>query len=119
MTHNQGVLENARDFSGKLSRLKGPTLSSYTDFVINLHHCPDVVRAHFGDGTQWGVRIIYSHESVLRGTAGALKPWREFFDASFLVVYGDNLLTGDLSRLLESHRDAEADVTVALFTFEV
>ena len=27
--------------------------------VMNLHHCPDVVRRHFGDGSRYGVRIEY------------------------------------------------------------
>src|SRR6202158_733957 len=48
------------------------------EIVINLHHCADVVRDHFGDGTQYGVRIEYSLETELFGTAGAVKrmaPW--------------------------------------------
>lgn len=51
VTHSQGVLENASDFTGKLSRLKGPTLSQYTDFVINL---PRSVRDHLSNQLHFG-----------------------------------------------------------------
>lgn len=85
------------------------------ELVINLHHCSDSVRAHFGDGSRWGARIRYSPEPTLRGTAGALTPWREFFDASFLVVYGDNLTSCNLASLEGVHRARRAFATMALF----
>lgn len=87
----------------------------FQELVVNLHHCPDVVRDYFGDGADWHVRIQYSPEDRLRGTAGALAPWRRFFDSTCLVVYGDNLSTCDLTRLMRVHRDRRAEVTVALF----
>lgn len=84
------------------------------DLVINLHHRPETVREHLGDGRQWGARIQYSFEKELRGTAGALKPWRAFFDGTFLVVYGDNLTTCDFGRMVDFHRANAAFVTMAL-----
>ena len=90
--------------------------SGVTDLVINLHHAPDAVPAHFGDGTGFGVRIQYSREATLLGTAGALGPWRAFFgDAPFLVVYGDNLSTCRYEALVERHGASNAWATVALF----
>ncbi len=86
-----------------------------SDLVINLHHRPEAIRVHFLDGARWGVRILYSPEPALLGTAGALKPWRSFFDSTFLVVYGDNLLKCDVGRLLQFHRETHASVSVALF----
>ena len=43
-----------------------------SEFYINLHHLPDVITNHLGDGTRWGVRVVYSFEETLLGTAGAL-----------------------------------------------
>jgi NDP-sugar pyrophosphorylase family protein len=85
------------------------------EVAINLHHCPDVVRAYFGDGSAWGVRIMYSFEPELLGTAGAVKKIESFWDGPFLVVYGDNLTDCDLTRFVEFHRAKGGLVTMALF----
>lgn len=85
------------------------------DVVINTHHRADVITGFCGDGSRWGLRIQYSPESRLQGTAGALRPWRQFFDRTFFVVYGDNMSTCRYDRLLEAHRTRHADATVALF----
>jgi NDP-sugar pyrophosphorylase family protein len=84
------------------------------DIVINTHYLPETVMDHFGDGSKFGVRITYSHEPALLGTAGALNPVRAALGGRFLLVYGDNLSTCDLSRLLEK-RDDDALATIALF----
>ncbi len=49
------------------------------EIAINLHHCPEVVRSHFGDGSRFGVSITYSYEPELLGTAGAVKKLESFF----------------------------------------
>lgn len=86
-----------------------------TDITINTHYMPEVVTGHFGDGSAFGARITYSHEPELLGTAGALNAARGRFDATFFVVYGDNLTTCDLSALIERHRTAGGSGTIALF----
>ena len=87
-----------------------------TDLVINLHHRPEAIVDHFGDGSKFGVAIRYSHEPVLLGTAGALNPFRAFFaEATFAVLYGDNLTTCDLSAVIARHRATQAVATIALF----
>jgi len=95
-----------------LIRLRGHGVG---EVVINLHHQPDVIPAYFGDGSRWGMRITYSLEDDLLGTAGGVKHAAWFFDGPFLVVYGDNLSTCDLSRLARHHRDRGAMATMALY----
>jgi mannose-1-phosphate guanylyltransferase len=85
------------------------------DLVINLHFHADMIRTYCGDGSRWGARIRYSPEAELLGTAGALAPWRAFFDRTFMVVYGDNLTTCDLTRLRAFHGERRADATLALY----
>src|ERR1022692_1221058 len=83
---------------------------------INLHHHADVVRQHFGDGSRYGVRIEYSHEPQLLGTSGGVKKLEEFIGgASFLVMYGDNLTSCNLNRLMQVHREHGGIATIALF----
>lgn len=86
------------------------------EIAVNLHHRPDVVRSYFGDGAAWGVRITYSLEEELLGTAGAAKRLEEFLGAGrFLVVYGDNLFDYDLKPLLTLHEQSGAVTTMGLF----
>jgi mannose-1-phosphate guanylyltransferase/phosphomannomutase len=85
------------------------------DLIMNLHHKPDVIRTYFGDGSRFGMRIQYSFEPMLLGTAGALAPWADFLDETFFLVYGDNLSTCDLTKLAAFHRARDAWATVALF----
>jgi NDP-sugar pyrophosphorylase family protein len=84
------------------------------EIAINLHHCPEVVRDHFGDGSGFGVNITYSYEPELLGTAGAVKKLENFFEDTFLVIYGDNLINFDLKRLLSTHREHQGIGTVVL-----
>ena len=84
------------------------------DIVINLHYLPEAVMNHFGDGSRLGVRITYSLERELLGTAGAVKNVAWFFDGPFFVWYGDNLSTCRLDRLWQSHRATGGVATIAL-----
>ncbi len=70
-----------------------------TDLLINLHHLGERIESHLGDGRRFGVRISYSHEAVIQGTAGALRAFADALDAAFLVIYGDVLTHLDLDRL--------------------
>lgn len=85
-----------------------------TDLVINLHHLPQTVMNHFGDGSGSGVRISYSLEPELLGTAGAVKKVEQFFDGPFFVWYGDNLSTCRLDRLWRFHQSKQGVATIAL-----
>ncbi len=85
-----------------------------TDIAVNLHHCPDAIRDYLGDGRSFGVRIVYSHESELLGTAGAAKRLEGFLDETFFVYYGDVLTTANLTALAEFHRAKGAWATVGV-----
>jgi NDP-sugar pyrophosphorylase family protein len=74
------------------------------DLAVNLHHKPDAVRDYFGDGQRLGVHIRYSLEPEILGTAGGVRRLADFFDETFVVVYGDVLTDLDLSALIGFHR---------------
>jgi len=88
------------------------------EVALNLHHLPDRVRDCLGDGAAWGMRLRYSYEPVLLGTAGAVRAIDQRFpgwlDQPFLVVYGDMLVDIDLQDLLDFHRAKRALFTMAL-----
>jgi len=85
-----------------------------TDVVINLNHLPQTVMNHFGNGSRLGIRISYSLEPELLGTAGAVKKVERFFDGPFFVWYGDNLSTCRLDRLWQAHLSKQGVATIAL-----
>lgn len=85
-----------------------------SEAALNLHHLPEVVREGLGDGLRFGMRLHYSHEPELRGTAGAIHGFPGFFDEPFVVVYGDLLLDVDLGDLIGFHRSCRALMTLAL-----
>lgn len=90
--------------------------SGITDLCINLHAHPQVVRRHFGDGSAFGVRLRYAEEPTLLGTAGAVGAVRTWLaDAPFLVIYADNLIRCDLTRVRALHERTHATATIALF----
>jgi NDP-sugar pyrophosphorylase family protein len=87
-----------------------------SEAVVNLHHLPDVIRDYFGDGRSFGVPLTYLYEPELLGTAGAARNAAALLgDGAFLVVYGDNLSTIDLGKLIAHHHAKRADLTVALY----
>lgn len=88
----------------------------FDDLVINLHFCPEEIRDYFLNGKKWGVKITYSQETQLLGTAGGLKNCRNFFEAdqTALVHYGDILTDQDFTAMLEFHRSKKALATLLL-----
>ncbi len=86
-----------------------------TEVMINLHYLGEQIRTAIGDGSRWGVNVLYSVEPVLLGTGGGLKQAEYFFEGEpFLVVNGDTVFTLDLSALIAHHRRAEAVATMVL-----
>ena len=84
--------------------------------VINLHFMPEKIQAHFGDGSRLGMRIIYSYEETLLGTAGGPKKVAHILSRSddFLLLYGDLLIDQDLSAMMAFHREKRAMATLLL-----
>ena len=86
-----------------------------TDVVVNLHHLPATVRRAVGDGRTLGLRVSYSFERKILGTAGGPRKVRRFFgDEPFLLVNGDVLFDFDLSDLVRRHAASGARATLAL-----
>ncbi len=90
------------------------------DVIVNLHHLPATVTAIVGDGTQLGLRVRYSWEREILGSAGgprlALSLWPGL-EGPCLVTNGDTLTDFPLAPLVAAHASARADgalVTMAV-----
>lgn len=85
------------------------------DFVLNLHHLPETITARVGDGADLGVRVRYSFESPVLGSAGGPRKALPLLpDEPFFIINGDTLTNVDLDALAENHRETGALVTIAV-----
>ena len=86
-----------------------------TEAVLNLHYLPHSIAHVVGDGADIGVRVRYSWEVPLLGSAGGPRHALALIGSSpFLIVNGDTLTGIDISRLITAHRHSDALVTMAV-----
>lgn len=85
-----------------------------THIYVTLHYLADEVISHFGNGSDFGLRMHYSVEQEPMGTAGSVGLLRESLDSTFLVVSGDALTDFDLQSALLFHKEKGAKATLVL-----
>ena len=86
-----------------------------TDAVLNLSHLPSTITAVVGDGSQFGLRVRYSWEQPVLGSAGGPRHALSVIGAPrFLIVNGDTLTDVSLGELVSAHAASGAAVTMAL-----
>ena len=88
--------------------------SGVTECIINLHYLADKVRKFVGDGSRYGLKVDYSYESELLGTAGAVRKVADFFNRPFYVIYSDNFSQWDLKKLFQVYERNKALATMAV-----
>ena len=86
-----------------------------TDAVLNLHHLPHTITGVVGDGSDLGMRVRYSWERPILGSAGGPRLALPLLDGStFLIANGDTLADVDIPSLVAAHRRSGALVTMAV-----
>ncbi len=86
-----------------------------TDAVLNLHHRPDTITSIVGDGAHVGLRVRYSLEPAILGSAGGPRHALPLLDSdAFLIINGDTLCGVALAPIVAAHRASGADVTIAV-----
>jgi len=83
------------------------------EFIVNLHHADDTVRACLARA---GEKVVFSFEREILGTGGALFKAKEFLDeGTFLLVNGDCYYSGfPLDQALEFHKSRNSLATMML-----
>ena len=88
------------------------------EIAVNLHHRGELIQAELGDGSAFGVRIVYSHEETILGTGGGLRKMADYLTdggrSSFVVVNGKILIDVDLTEVLARHAATDAAATMVL-----
>jgi len=85
------------------------------DAVLNLHHLPHTLTRIVGDGSDLDMRVRYSWEMPLLGSAGGPRQALPLVGApTFLIANGDTLTDVDMAALAAAHRGSGALVTMAV-----
>jgi mannose-1-phosphate guanylyltransferase len=88
------------------------------DIILTLCYLPDRCQRHFGDGSNFGIKLSYALEDSPLGTAGAVKNIDEHIDETFFVFNGDIFTDIDLTAMMEFHRKRGSKATIALTPVE-
>jgi mannose-1-phosphate guanylyltransferase/phosphomannomutase len=86
----------------------------FDDIVVTVGFLPQSIRAYFGDGSEFGVRMAYATEESPLGTAGSVRNARDQLGERFLAISGDVLTDIDLSAVVAFHEKNQALGTIGL-----
>ena len=85
-----------------------------TQIVCTLHYLADEIVSYFGDGSEWGVQMVYSVEDEPLGTAGAVKMVEDYLDEPFIIISGDALTNFNLGEIIKFHKEKKSLATLTL-----
>lgn len=90
----------------------------FFNFFFSVNYHADMIMNHFGDGSQWDVKIQYLLEETPLGTAGALRLLPEKPAEPMIVMNGDILTKINFEQLLEFHHDGKSMATMCIRDFQ-
>ena len=88
------------------------------DVLVNLHHLPNEIIGYIGKQGLNSIRVAYTHEEKLLGSAGTLYANRDYVKGewAFIVAYSDTWLRDfDLRRMINYHKKHGETMTVGLY----
>lgn len=99
-----------------LSRLPG---AGVDHVVLSTSYRAGVFADHFGAGERLGLEIEYVTEDEPLGTGGGIRNVADRLRSAEVLVFNGDVLSGvDLQKLVATHRDGRADVTLHLTRVE-
>src|SRR6266508_3014416 len=90
----------------------------FDDIVVTVAYMANVIRTYFGDGSEFGVRMVYATEETPLGTAGSVRNAMDELTERFLVISGDVITDIDLSSIVAFHEERDAFATIGLTPVE-
>ena len=90
------------------------TTNGFTHITIAVNHLAEIIKAFFGDGSKWGIKIDYSLEDKPLNTMGPLKLISDLPN-NFLVMNGDVLTDLNYAELYDDHVAQENLFTISAY----
>ncbi|MDA2962731.1 MAG: NDP-sugar synthase [Actinomycetota bacterium] len=89
-----------------------------TTVVLATSYLSDLFTPYFGDGSKWGMKLLYAVEKSPLGTGGAIANAAQLLDTheSIVVINGDVLSSHNLGEQIRQHEANKADLTLHLTT---
>lgn len=85
------------------------------EIIFAVGYKGSMVEEYFKDGSQWQIKVSYSYEEELLGTAGAIKNAGRFVtDDYFLVLNADTYYQIDYGKLVSLSRERSLDMAMVL-----
>jgi len=87
--------------------------------ILATSYLSEVFTPYFGDGSKWGMKLLYAVESEPLGTGGAIRNAAALVDFAdsgeeFVIFNGDVLSGHNISAKLDFHRANNSDATLHL-----
>lgn len=92
--------------------------AGFTHVTLAVNHLSNLIKAYFGDGSRWNIRVDYSVEDKPLSTIGPLTLIPDLPE-NFLVMNGDILCDLDFARFFADHVASGSEVSVSAFRREV
>ncbi|MEN9687122.1 MAG: hypothetical protein RL381_134 [Actinomycetota bacterium] len=88
--------------------------------VLATSYLAEVFTPYFGDGSKWGIKILYAVEKEPLGTGGAIRNAAELLsrDEPIVIFNGDVLSRHSIANQISFHLQHDADVTLHLIDVE-
>ena len=84
----------------------------FKEIILAVGHLSHLLKAYFGNGSKYGVKIDYSEEEGPLGTIGPLKQIPDLRE-TFLLMNGDILTTLDYNKCIAYHKKKKGIMTIA------
>ena len=85
--------------------------------ILATSYLSEVFTPYFGDGSKWGMKLLYAVEREPLGTGGAIRNAATLVadsDEEFVIFNGDVLSSHNIAAQLDFHRANQADATLHL-----
>lgn len=92
--------------------------NGFSHITMAVNHQAEIIRAFFGDGSKWDLKIDYSLEEKTLSTMAPLKLIKDLPD-NFLVMNGDVLTDLNYSSFYQKHVENKNIFTIASYTREI